>query len=143
MSEKAVYNSLKNLKELLIHESVFDKILDCFFTCYEENPFFHAISKKSKHPYLKKGIKEICQKFFSQEIQITGLTLFKIKKYNFYHGPFYVQNQCGVAFYFDDILTGMVSFLHEDRQQYFRFSATMLKANSNIVIPHNSKRVLN
>ncbi len=102
---------LVGLKQMMMSGDNFKDIYNHFFDVLGENPEFIRLSKRAKHPVLKKVVGGIGEHLFKKEVTVTHFMLMKLPKTKFYHGTCFMEGQVAGLFFFEDVDMGIFAVL--------------------------------
>lgn len=109
MPGKSYDKIIQELRERIIKEKDFGKLLNFFFDHLGEDPEFIARGKPARHEVLELAIERAVKEMIGKHAKIRQLLLVFVPEYRFYHGSFVVDGNIGTVFYFDDIQIGLMN----------------------------------
>ncbi len=143
-STKSKYiEKLSDLKDKLLTGENFSDTYNYFFDHFGENNEFMRMSKKTKHPVIKKIISSIGEQLFKKKVDVTHMMLLKFPKSDFYHGACFIDGKMGGIIFFQDIDMGMISIVKEYPETLFiRFSTVQMETGDPVTVsPFRSKMI--
>lgn len=126
---------LSALQEKLLTGENFSETYDFFFDHLGENNEFMHMSKKTKHPAIKKIIGAIGEQLFNKKVTVSHFLLLKFPKTGFYHGACFIDGKMGGIIFFEEIDMGMLSVVKDYPETSFvRFSALRMETDSQVTV---------
>lgn len=140
-STDACREKIAALKEKVVTAENFTEAYEYFWDHLSKNSDFLQLSKKAKHPHLKKVLTRIGEKLFAQDVTITNLLLMKIRTCHFYHGAFFIQGKPAAVLFFEDIGMGLICIgmsMKTYETSFIRFSSIDIEHDIPIILQPSS-----